>query len=272
MFYSHCLRSQHINMRRCYMFLGRSCPTYYNADSPQMQMCHRYLHHQAAKSSDPIPVANYRRCLLALRAKAAPCINRLQAMCEKSTMRATKVVRPAMEVVPDLLRVIPHLKVVHLVRDPRDVSVSRMLMQSAHSHLAELEMRNSHLWPPAVRAHKGKPSMDRIASSVPIEAALFCNDVLADLTVYNAASKQYPQSFMRLRYEDYISNPAHYAAQVYRFVGLPMPHSLQKWLNVTVSTKSKWKWKTRDQSVMGPYFDDVRVVCKEFYSILYPDL
>ena len=233
-----------------------------------MHMCNKYLHHMDA---DPIPIANYRRCLTALRTKAQPCINRLKVMCEKATMRAAKVVRPAMEVVPDLLQEIPHLKIVHLVRDPRDVSVSRMLMQSAHSHLAERELRSAHLWPP-VRAAKGKPSLDRIASSVPIEAALFCNDVLADLVVYDKYTKKFPQSFMRLRYEDYITNPLSYASKVYSFVGLPMPQSLQKWLNSTVSTKSKWKWKTRDQTIMGPYFLDVEVVCKEFYAILYPDL
>ena len=257
-------------MRRCYLFLSKSCPTYYDTDSKHMHLCHKHLH-EKGREADPTPIANYKRCRAVLRARAMPCILRLQNICQKSTMRAAKVVRPAMQVVPDLFRKIPHLKVIHLVRDARDVATSRMLMQSAHSHLAERELRSSYIWPPPGPG-RGKLSLERIATSVPVEAALFCNDVLADISVYKSLSSQYPRSLVRLRYEDYISSPVHYAAQVYNFVGLEIPQSLKKWINSTVSTKSQWKWKTRNQTLMGPYFQDVVVLCKEFYSELYPEL
>ena len=278
-FYSQCLKNSRANMPRCSALLRKTCPRHYDANSAQMHMCHNYLHHHNQHNQNKmkesigdfnIPLTHYHACVDTLRRRAAPCISRLQHMCENSKMRATKVVRPAMEVVKDLIKVIPNLKVIHLVRDPRDVSMSRMLMQSAHSSIAEREVRSSPLWP-ATKRRKEKRELSRVASAVPIEAAIFCNDVLADLIMYNDLIKTYPHSLYRLRYEDYISNPVSFANKIFDFVGLAMPSTLKKWLNSTVSTQSKYKWKSK-QTVMQHYFKDVQIVCKEFYSILYPDL
>ena len=76
-------------------------------------------------AQEPEAFKNYSTCMQIVREKAKPCEQMLGEFCKKADFRATKTVRATMDVVETLLERNPNLRVIHLIRDPRAVMVSR---------------------------------------------------------------------------------------------------------------------------------------------------
>ena len=62
-------------------------------------------------------------------------------------------------------------------------------------------------------------------------AAGLCTRMADDIKVVKQLSKNYPNTFLTLRYEDLVKQPAKYAKKVYDFIGLELPKSVANWLH-----------------------------------------
>ncbi len=92
----------------------------------------------------------------------------------------------------DLMRLFPTMKVVHLVRDPRDVVASTLKAK----HLNTVE-----------------------------EAAEHCADAIHYTNEFAAA---FPDSIMTIRYEDFVEDSTAFLEQIYDFWGIGQPSTIEQ--------------------------------------------
>lgn len=132
-------------------------------------------------------------------ARLTPSTRLMERRCGASFSRVVKVVRPSLTSVLTLLhdpQLGPHVRVVHLVRDPRGVVNS--------------QLNNSDIWP-AVRR---RPTA-------------ICGRLTRDLAVAGTLSDP---RYTRVHYEDLALYPRETAVRLFRAIGLPPPPSLQTFL------------------------------------------
>jgi len=122
--------------------------------------------------------------------------------------------------VPLLARLFPHARFVHLIRDPRDCSLS------AEQAWGSAPVRYSQRWADRIRACRA------------------------------AGRALGPKRYMEIRYEDLISDVAGKLAEIFGFLGLPTPADAGEFLRVPenlgaarganrVMVGNQQKWKTR---------------------------
>jgi len=150
-----------------------------------------------------------------------------------------------------LLQALPSLRVIHLVRDPRAVALSRM--RAGDSFLGAYT----------------RSSRKSAESNVVAEASLYCHHVTADIRSRLALEREFPDRILLIRYEDVIANPEQTFRDIYKFLDEPLPRvtleNMQKMAQKGQSMNLSTKW----QGSMA-YKEAVTIVrkCAEFFSLL----
>ena len=146
---------------------------------------------------------NYHECLTKtpLHKAVNTCISKLQGECNKTVIRAAKILRMRLSDTEKLLQQHPDLKVIHQMRDPRG---------------ALLSSQNSGLL--------AKSSKKKFTN----EANLVCPKMLEDLTAYNYLKKLYPDNYLQIKYEDNAADPIKMLHTIYSFIGKEVTPSLEK--------------------------------------------
>jgi len=103
-------------------------------------------------------------------------------MCYPRPLRVAKVVRATMQSMKPLMEWFPDLRVIHLVRDPRAVALSRREQDSS--------FRGQF-------ADAGKTPKDLIVR----EATIYCRQVVTDSQWKNELEQSFPGRFYSLTYE-----------------------------------------------------------------------
>ena len=186
-------------------------------------------------------IYSYHKCKRNMYSKMSQCIPKLKATCDRSAIRVAKTVRVTMETVAELLKDIPHLKVIHLIRDPRPVVLSRS----------------------RAATFKGKQS----GNNLTLEASMYCSRVLRDVQLRKEMEKAYPNSFLQVIYEDFVKKPFSHAERVYRFLDEDMHVDTVRWLlsasNTSQSRADAWK----DKLVYGIY-ERIGKVCRDLLEAI----
>lgn len=142
------------------------------------------------------------------------CIRVITKACMESSVRSVKVIRLPMsiDVIQDLLTLIPDLKIIHLLRDPRGKLSSPYISKAG---------RNTN-----------KSLVTKAATSL-------CNEM--DDGIFNRTflEKLYPQQFLQVIYEDMAESVTEVARQVMAFVGLPYNDQHQSILLASVTGKEE---------------------------------
>jgi hypothetical protein len=194
----------------CYNPFYTNCPKYGNPD--KTNQCYDALQRlrinqtSAVKmlndtKSSPIEksVAKFYKCMSQIYNKIKPCMSELTTSCKAAKLRAAKEVWTDMRLVLSLLRRGTGFKVVHLIRDPRGMLVSRERYDKGHM------INKQHV----------------------LET---CTRLSTDVATYKQLAAEFPGDSIQIRYEDLVQWPKKVATQVYTMVGLD-ESTLQQYLN-----------------------------------------
>lgn len=120
------------------------------------------------------------------------CIPYLTKPCLESRVRVIKTIRAGMNVTETFLSNDPNFRLIHLVRDPRPVIMSR------------------------VRVEPKSYPKERLV----FIARSFCSTVGNDLSAYTVFHRKYPRKTKLVRYEDMANRPLDYLEKLYSFASL----------------------------------------------------
>lgn len=153
-------------------------------------------------------VLKHNACNARLRRKLDDtCSPAMRNACSDRQVRAVKCVRATMDSMEPLLSELPNVRIVHLMRDPRGVVLSRMKFHDS--------TRNRY-------SDSGNDSMAR-------EAELYCRTVAKDARKRIALERRYPGKIVSLFYEDFVTDIEGYTEKIYEFLDLEMTNSTTSW-------------------------------------------
>ena len=121
--------------------------------------------------------------------------------CRAARYRIIKTIRLSMNLVQTLMDILPNLKVIHLLRDPRGITNSRV--------------------------HAGKRRMAHL--TVPHSKAL-CNQMQEDIRIGNLVHKERTGNFKVVTYEDLAEKPVEGAKIIYEFLKITFDEKIENWV------------------------------------------
>jgi len=150
------------------------------------------------------------RCIDELEADVGPsCISPADSMCPSARLIAAEVVRAAMVDLDSLIAKVPDIHVIHYVRDPRAIAVSRAI--------------NTRLTFAAESTDAADDKRPLVSTEDPVvaESRVLCDRMLADIRARKRFEVQYPGAISVVRYEDLIANPNETVSTVFQRVVSP---------------------------------------------------
>jgi hypothetical protein len=127
-------------------------------------------------------------------------------LCDKSTLRIGKLLRLQMQRVVDVLKEYPEFYIIHLVRDPRAIALSRINTRGM--------------------------VIDPVTKDITLEAHALCVQMRNDLYYSKVIMEKYPGAYHRLRYEDLVLDPVSSIEHLYRVIGRAK-FNVVDWTNLT---------------------------------------
>ncbi len=144
----------------------------------------------------------YVRCLGPFQYASRLCIKKIKNKCERTHIKAAKIIRTTMGVMEDILNIHPkNTYIIHQLRDPRGTIVSR-----------------------------SKDNRLLIPGDLRREAKLLCSKMLDDIRIRRDLEKKYPGVFLETYYESLADAPLHMLNTIYNHTGLVVPSNVEKWI------------------------------------------
>ena len=140
-----------------------------------------------------------KRCRMDNERWGKSCLVTATDRCHQTSMVVAKVVRTSIAALERTLQRVPDVNVVYYARDPRAMALSR--------HVADLAFYAKY---------------DARHSTVG-EARLLCVQMWDDLVSVKHLERKYPGAFIRIRYEDFITDPLATAARLFAHIGRTVP-------------------------------------------------
>lgn len=174
------------------------------------------------------------------------CLNILRNECTASKYIVMKTIRAPMSVMRNLMKTIPNLRVIHLVRD------SRATIQS--------------------EIHNGVYIGHNLTNFV----SEFCERVITDINTRKELENEFPGSFLQIRYEDLSLNPVEMTRRMYEFTGLEFTKEVRRFARNTTCTgnlctrKNKTAETLQDwrKSIRYPLVQMIDKKCDTSYKLL----
>lgn len=197
----------------------------------------------------------YRTCNSELREFIdKTCVASLKSFCSKRNLRAVKLVRGTMDSMESLLESLPNLRIIHLVRDPRAVVLSRKRFDSSARGIYS-NLKNSEL-------------LSR-------EALLYCNTVVRDVLKRQELELKYPGKIFPIVYDEMAKDIKSYIEKVYAFLGLTVPAEVLSWYKL--SSNSTFRKKQDNATIIASKWQNtitygenkkIEAVCQDFYQLV----
>ena len=195
----------------------------------------------------------YQTCIADVQEALMPCMQDLEQVCKNQSIVSMKTARISMRVVERLLMKLPDLKVVHYMRDPRSISLSRL----------------KH---PSFRGLYTKKSVAKTSQ-------VFCQDALDDVKIKQQLIQKHPDTFLDLYFEEYAMFPTLTAHRVYSFIESTLPEEVRLWLHENTNGTGSYRTSRNSQSIVNDWkskiskkdLDDVNKQCKPLFDIVEMD-
>jgi len=149
-----------------------------------------------------------------------------------------------------LLLALPTLRIIHLVRDPRAVALSRIRFGESGRGVYTMRIQKSE-------------------SPIIAEASLYCNHVTADIRSRLQLERQFPGRILTLRYEDVVANPEQRFRDIYRLLDEQMPTKTLDEMQKQAQKGQKLRLTTKWQRNIT-YNEAVTIArqCEEFFRLM----
>lgn len=177
------------------------------------------------------------------------CSPMLAATCQSRQLRVIKLVRASMESMGPLFDAFPNFRVVHLVRDPRAVALSRKNFDSSARGLYTESDKSNVL----VR-----------------EATLYCNTVVRDVKIRQQLEKRYPGKIYPIIYDDMVRNLKGYSQNVYQFLDAngSLPVTWIRQITALPNVRRALVKATRWQKVLSTDSNaEIVNACRKFFQL-----
>jgi len=255
--YLSCLRDWRLSAEKCYQDIGNYCGNRFgNKPLERIQRCRQLLTNEINVTTAGLEPTiakifdNYRSCFQSYRHRVdANCTNVLRKLIANHRLRAAKVVRATMDSMRPLLLSLPTLRVIHLVRDPRAVALSRIRFGDSGRGLYSLQSR-------------------KLKSTIVAEASLYCRHVTADIRSRLALEREFPGRILTVRYEDVVANPEQHFRDVYRLLDEQTPNATLDEMRVKAQDGKNMQLSTKWQQNIT-YQEAVIIArqCAEFFRL-----
>ena len=247
-----------MKISQCRKILDKACPSRYGRDLPRSEDCRiklrrNYTIPRNITESGGETFKEYQSCIADVQEALMPCMQDLEHVCRRQSIVSMKTVRISMRVVERLLLKLPDLKVVHYMRDPRSISLSRLKHPSFRG----------------LYTHK----------SISKTSQVFCQDALDDVKVKEQLTAKYPNTFLDLYFEQLAMFPTLTAHQVYSFLDRTLPHEVRLWLHENTNGTGEYRTSRNSQSIVNDWkskinkkdLEDVNKQCKPLFDIVEMD-
>ena len=198
----------------------------------------------AADETPFIPFRKYRECMGYHSRFIEKCLPLFANPCAARAIRATKVVRPTMDSLPQLFDKFPNLRVIHLYRDPRGV----------------VRSRSAAWWSPGLYEQSAAET-DKVSAV----AKIYCDSVTSDYRKRKHLEQRYPDRFLEVVYDEFILDPFINTIKIYQFLNMPMAVETEGFLKQMMRDKdpqdigTKWKDELTQEEV-----NKIQTACAEF--------
>ncbi|XP_033759406.1 carbohydrate sulfotransferase 1-like [Pecten maximus] len=139
------------------------------------------------------------------------CISEMIPYCKSGT-RIAKTIRLSMDVVDVLMEKFPNLKVIHLLRDPRGMIVSRM---------------------------KTIPALGIRKMDMSLAARAVCDRYNRDIRIGQSLDVKYPNRIKTVLYEQIVEKPLETSLRIFQFLGLHPNKNFNTWMNEHIAGVQK---------------------------------
>jgi len=242
---------------KCYRDIENYCGLRFGQETPErLEQCRRLLANKTNATAVDVDTniarifAKYSSCFTSYRRRVdADCTHILRQTITSRHLRATKVVRATMNSMRPLLLILPTLKIIHLVRDPRAVAVSRSEHVSSVRGIYADSINNSE-------------------SSVIAEASLYCRHVIADIRSRSALEREFPGRILSIRYEDVVANPDQMFLEISKFLDEPMPRATHNEMQKLALQGQTMKLSTKWQKITYKEAMTIARHCAEYFTLL----
>ena len=141
------------------------------------------------------------RCIDLIDEEFTQCREKVVTECGKHTVRAAKVLRMRMSVTENVLKADPDIRVIHMIRDPRAIMLSRVNVDLL-----------------------GR----KIGIDIKRESLILCRQLIEDYNERQRLEKVFPGSFLQIKYEDLAMNLVPTLFNITQFLHIPYNKELEK--------------------------------------------
>ena len=136
-----------------------------------------------------------------------------------------------------VLDAFPDAKIVHLIRDGRDVMLSRLNWRMRHLHRDV--NRLTVFGDPSIDSYRGRPLSEDVIREFRNEIEMHHWVTAVRVGMRGRAT---PERYLEVRYEDLCRQPVTELQRVFEFLEVPMRDETAEWLRATASTRAIGKW------------------------------
>ena len=260
--YTRCLKRSKVKHRLCELKNPFYCGKRFGeVKESQLTECHQILSNDTYR---PLTVlqkvldkfTKYTQCMRLLRKHIdKDCTSLLSASCNSRQLRATKTVRATMASMEPLLKNLPNFRIIHLIRDPRGVILSRKNHED-ESVLAKYSLQG------------GKSEI------LKREAQLYCRTVVRDLKVRRQLEELYPGRIYPLIFDHLVEDIQQTVNNIYFFLNSTYPTNIVAWIKKNSLIGNKYGERSSDvaarwtKNLTIEQNDEVLKVCQEFFDLI----
>ncbi len=227
-----CVKRAMVQIKSCLRLIPRKCHGRFDPGGSSLGHCHSGMRRTGNNTKQGNAFRAYHKCVGDITEKYH-CHKVFHSLCSQQGFRGVKTVRGTMASVGGLLERNPNLRVIHLIRDPRAVVLSRQHFDESGRGLYSGSDGEENLLPSSFQVAgtrkvtllnnrhgiigKFKQQFDIVK-----ESKLYCSSVARDVRMRKELEKRHPGALVEVIYDDFVQAPLNYTEKLYDFIGVDM--------------------------------------------------